>query len=137
MWNPLASLDIGDRASRCKRWRQIRKGGGKEEDKPAELTITAKNLLDEYRSNEVRAKQTYDGKRVQITGYIFKIEELFGMPSVSIIPERNFDFQTLSVLFPKKDKAILANLEKGRQITVICTLDIDPSISCEDAKVVK
>ena len=105
-----------------------------------EITITAKALLNEYKNNELRAEQTYKGKWAQITGFVDAIDNTFDILTVNINGGGDFEWNDIHAYFSNKDKAEVANLDKGQKITVVCTIDDGGDmggVACRNTKIVK
>ena len=109
-------------------------------NKAPEITITAKALLNEYKNNELRAEQNYKGKRAQITGVVDAIDNTFDILTVNINGGGDWEWNDIHAYFSDKDKAEVANLNKGQRITVVCTIDDGGDlggVACRNTKIVK
>ena len=114
-------------------------GGNKEysEEKKEDLTEEAEVLdwskaHDEYLENAARAEQNYDGKLVQWTGTVTKIEET----SCQMTNEwhNGVPLNAIDVLMSQDD---LASLNRGDEITIIGTMDIGSFTYIYDAFIVE
>ncbi len=88
-------------------------------------SISAKQILSEYKNNEIRAGEMFNGKRIEISGCVANIDNTLGILSVYINscggPLDIIDF--VHAIFPEKEKKNLSMLNKGQRISVICTIN--------------
>ena len=88
-------------------------------------SISAKQILSEYKNNEIRAGEMFNGKRIEISGCGANIDNTLGILSVYINscggPLDVIDF--VHAIFPEKEKKNLSMLNKGQKISVICTIN--------------
>lgn len=88
-------------------------------------SISAKQILSEYKNNEIRAGEMFNGKRIEISGCVANIDNTLGILSVYINscggPLDVTDF--VHAIFPEKEKKNLSMLNKGQKISVICTIN--------------
>jgi hypothetical protein len=88
-------------------------------------SISAKQILSEYKNNEIRAGEMFNGKRIEISGCVANIDNTLGILSVYINscggPLDVIDF--VHAIFPEKEKKNLSMLNKGQKISVICTIN--------------
>ena len=83
------------------------------------VSVTAPDLFRQYAANEVAAQQTYDGKMIEVTGEIARIElDFMDKPTVSLVGPS--EYETVSVNFTEDGGAIAGRLQKGQSITVLC-----------------
>lgn len=92
-----------------------------EEDKVAELKVTSEELAQAYAENEAKAKETYDGKRVQVTGKIYSISQY----TVTVKVENNEDnYFGIFCEFTNPDEVKkLPELKENQDITITGTGD--------------
>lgn len=81
------------------------------------IPVTAKILTTEYDENELAADGKYKGKRLAVAGKITNIAETFGSLTVSL--EGHDRLQTVMCSFEEAEKASLASLKKGQNVTLI------------------
>lgn len=92
-----------------------------EDVSPSEVVgpVTARQLLDDYRANEIRAKQIYEGKVIRVDGVVDSIgEDLLGDPFVSLTDGSEFSFQSVQCFFADSHRSELARLSKGDRVTL-------------------
>lgn len=89
---------------------------------PAPATpVSAEQLLTEFEANEVRAVQTWKGKRVEITGLVDSVGlDFMDDPVVNIGTGKDFEILTIMCNPSNGDRA--AQLNKGEPITVTATI---------------
>lgn len=93
-----------------------------EEDKAADVKVTAEELARAYEENEAKAQETYGDKRVQITGKIDSILE--NTIVVEVEDNEMFDLNYVGVFcsFSREDEQKkLSGLKKGQEITITGT----------------
>lgn len=91
-----------------------------EPPKPEPATkVTAKEIIDAYKENEVAADAKYKGKKFEITGTVLAIQSGIGdEPIVSIGTGGPYEIIGVSLNGLSKDTA--AKLKKGSKITAVC-----------------
>ena len=81
------------------------------------IQISAKDLMDAYSANEVKADSQYKGKQLTITGKVTSVDVMFGQTSVTIGTGAAFEIGVLCYTQDsEKDK--VANLNKGDAVTI-------------------
>jgi hypothetical protein len=85
-------------------------------------TIEASKLIEDYKSNEIKADNLYKDKRFKIKGRVRDISEVLGSLTVSLSDE-DFAITEVSLKFKEKDKNVIAELNKGQTIIVIGTVE--------------
>ena len=83
---------------------------------PSEIVgpVTAKQLLDDYEANAIRAQQLYEGKVIIVAGVVDSIgEDLLGDPFVSLTFGSEFSFRRVQCFFADSHRDELATLSKG------------------------
>jgi hypothetical protein len=89
----------------------------------ASVQVNASQILNEFKNNEIRAGEKYNGKRVRINGCATDIDNTFGILSVSLNSCGGlFDLDFVIAEFPQTQKSKLATLNKGQRIVVECTI---------------
>jgi uncharacterized membrane protein YvbJ len=89
----------------------------------ASIQVSASQILSEFKNNEIRAGEKYNGKRVSIIGCAADIDNTFGILTVSINSCGGLlDLDFVSAEFPNQQKNKLASLNKGQRIAVDCTI---------------
>lgn len=87
------------------------------------IQVTAQDLLETYKSNEIKGDELYKDKRLQVTGTIANIgKDLLDKPYVSINSGEQFEVYSVQCFFKDKDEiAKLGDLNKGDEITITGT----------------
>lgn len=84
-------------------------------------TLSATALFHAYESNEIVAEDSYNGRRVGISGRISGFKQaMMGAPIVLL--EAGSANKSVSCHFPKKAQAEIARLKIGDHIKVNCTV---------------
>lgn len=95
----------------------------KENPEVPELTVSAKEIIDAFEENELKGKQTYTGKRAEITGVVGDIGEILGSVYVTLGSGEDFEIIMLQCFFKDEDEmAKVAELKKGDTLTLIGTI---------------
>ena len=81
------------------------------------LQVSAKDLLEAYSANEVKADSQYKGKLLTITGQVTSIDVMFGQTSVTVGTGEIFEFG-ISCYTQDSETDKVANLNKGDAVTV-------------------
>lgn len=92
--------------------------------KPAEpaIVVSAKELIAVLEGNALKAKNTYDGKRVTVSGFVGSIDASGDYFSLDPEPEA-LVFTGVQVLTSEKFQDQVANFSKGQAITVTGKID--------------
>lgn len=90
-----------------------------EEQQAAAIAIDARALHAAYSANEVAADGQYKGKPLQVSGSIEAIDSGIGDEPIVRLSAGDFD----SVHVKGLSSSLAASLQKGQQITVLCTGD--------------
>lgn len=88
----------------------------------AAFKLTPKELLDAFENNSVAAEMKYKGQMVEVTGYIEKIDKSFWGDEVyvSLVEKKSdFNFETIDCYIQMSESSKVANLEKGKKVTMI------------------
>lgn len=90
-------------------------------DEQPEITISAHDLSQAFKDNEIRANQTYKGKLAMIYGDVHRVDEIFGKTVLTLAgapwaPGVSCVFQDKSV------NERIAGLDAGTVVTVIGTI---------------
>jgi hypothetical protein len=89
-----------------------------ESEKPI-VSVKASQLYSDYKANEARASQKYNGKRIKITGIVSDIDQTFGdEPLIHLKTPDMFMNVTVHLVPEEWEKAI--DLNKGQEKTWIC-----------------
>jgi len=84
-----------------------------------DITITAKKLAADYKANEIRANQDYEGKLADITGVVNNIGETLGQTYVVLSSGEDFSFTDVQCFFSSASEIEkVANLNKGDKVTI-------------------
>ena len=91
----------------------------------AAISVSIGDLLSAYEGNEVGADLKYKGKYIQTSGRIGDIgKDLFDNLYVTIgNTGETFEIPMLQAYFQDKYTSQLANLQKGKNLEVICKID--------------
>ncbi len=91
-----------------------------EEVDPSEVvTVSAKQMMDGYESNELRANQLYEGRVVSVSGVVDSVgEDLMGDPYVLLTDGSEFTFTGVQCFFGDSHRDELARLSKGDRVTL-------------------
>jgi hypothetical protein len=97
-------------------------------NKPAEFSLTASQLHDEYKADAAAAANKYLGKRVSVTGTIHKVSKLpfFGNVEVSFADPNpsgiSINPKIVTATFPLSGTEAAASLKIGQQATIVGTV---------------
>ena len=83
---------------------------------PEILKITAIDLANTYKANEINADKLYKGRQIELTGNVYDISDMLGSQSITIEGQ---DYNNVLCFFKANQKDKLATLVKGQSITVI------------------
>lgn len=87
------------------------------------VSVSAKQILNEFKNNEIRAGDRYNGRRVLIAGCAADIDNSLGVLSVSVNSCGGImDLDFVHAQFPDNEKNKLSRLNKGQRISVECTV---------------
>ena len=88
------------------------------------VSISARQILNEYKNNEIRAGEQYNGKRVRISGCAANIDNTMGILSVFVNSCGGLlDIDYVHAQFPDNAKGQLSRLNKGQKVVVECTVN--------------
>lgn len=88
------------------------------------LETPIKQLLADYRNNEVAADNKYKSKLVQTTGLVDDIKkDIMNNLYVTIGTGRDFEIPQVQAFFDDSMNNQLAALNKGQKITVVCRIE--------------
>jgi len=83
------------------------------------IKITAKELIDIYESNEVKADLMYKGKLVDVSGIVDEIRVTLGKTAVDLSSGNGSSLNNVTCYFDDKNEDIkVADLKKGDQVTI-------------------
>ncbi|MGS1028816.1 OB-fold protein [Burkholderia glumae] len=86
---------------------------------PPPIEISAVDLYNAYKANEVAADAKYKGKQIKITGIVGTIgKDVMDDPYITLVAVN--DFETVNVYFSKARIDDLSKLNKGDSISVTC-----------------
>jgi len=101
--------------------------------------INVYDLTEIYHQNEVSADLKFKGKRLKIIGFIDQIrKDAFDTPVVELaVPDH--PLMSTSCHFNKNDENILAQLQTGTQLTIVCTCSgmVIGSVSLNHCTIIK
>jgi hypothetical protein len=81
--------------------------------------VDIKDILAEYKDNEVRADGTYKGKRIRVTGKVGDVKkDVLGGMYVTVGTGKAFEIPKLQCTLKKDNLAKAAQLSKGDTVTV-------------------
>lgn len=94
-----------------------------EEDAPAQeaIVVTSQELIDELESNALRAKTTYEGERVTVTGYVGNIDASGSYFALDPQPDAII-FTGVQVQLDDSHLETVSNFTQGQQTTVTGTV---------------
>ena len=85
----------------------------------ATLKVTATQISEDYKANEVAADVKYKGKTVEISGLVGDIgKDILDTPYVTFQTEQYAIVNQVQCMFSKTDEQKLTNLSKGQKITL-------------------
>ena len=90
------------------------------------IEITASELYNAFRENEIRAEQNYKGKHLKVTGEIIEISSggTFQSPCIVLDVESNVLFGNVQCNFPDKEEAKkIAQISKGQTVSILGICD--------------
>lgn len=84
--------------------------------------VTAAQVIEDYKSNEIAAKTKYEGKSVQISGEVKEIgESAIGSGSViELLVSKSTLNNNPRLNFDESKSKEIASLKKGQVITAVC-----------------
>ena len=83
---------------------------------PEILKITAIDLANTYKSNEINADKLYKGRMIELTGNVYDISDMLGSQSITIEGQ---DYNNVLCFFKPNQKDKLATLAKGKNVSII------------------
>ncbi len=83
---------------------------------PEILKITAVDLANIYKANEINADKLYKGRQIELTGNVYDISDMLGSQSITIEGQ---EYNNVLCFFKPNQKDKLATLQKGQSITII------------------
>lgn len=87
------------------------------------ISVSARQILNDFNNNEIRAGEQYNGKRVRITGCAASIDNTMGVLGVFINScGGDFDIDYIHAQFPDNAKSRLSNLNKNQRVIVECSI---------------
>jgi len=87
---------------------------------PEILKITAIDLANTYKANEINADKLYKGRMIELTGNVYDISDMLGSQSITIEGQ---DYNHVLCFFKPNQKDKLATLQKGQNVTIIGLVD--------------
>ena len=111
-----------------------------EEAEPAEkaVKVEAKKILKEFEENEAAADAKYDGKVLQVTGEVYKIDtEVWDDEQYVVQVNGGGDWDFLTVNCNDQSQSDVTSIKKGQDITVVGKFDDggDLGVELKDCKV--
>lgn len=92
-------------------------GGGGSKD--TAMKVSASELFQDYKSNEVAADEKYKGKMLEVTGTVHSIgKDIVNTIYVTLEGGGRFEIMSVQCYFSDKHKSEAAQLSKGQTITV-------------------
>ena len=83
---------------------------------PEILKITAIDLANTYKANEINADKLYKGRQIELTGNVYDISDMLGSQSITIEGQ---DYNNVLCFFKPNQKDKLATLAKGQNVSII------------------
>ena len=105
----------------------------------ADVKVTAGEIIKEFEENELAGDQKYEGKSVQVSGVVDKIDtELFAKDKYLLNITDGGEYELFSVTCHNMDNGVLSTLAVGNPITVIGDFKDggDLGVDLQDCKVV-
>lgn len=94
-------------------------GGGGGGSKDTAMKVSASELFQDYKSNEVAADEKYKGKTLEVTGTVHSIgKDILNTIYVTLEGGGRFEIMSVQCYFSDKYKSEAARLSKGQMITV-------------------
>lgn len=96
---------------------------------PAETAVAIQNvqaatLLKTYENNKLKAEQTYQGRRLRVSGIVSAIgSDILDQPYITLGTGASFEVTQLQCFFSKQQASQLARLDKGQSLQVEGTVD--------------
>lgn len=88
------------------------------------ITISAKDLVKDYESNEVRADNKYKNKLAEITWKVKDIWVVFNQTFITLDSEKDYSISDVQCFIDNKDDiAKTANLNKKDNITIVWIIE--------------
>jgi uncharacterized protein YqgC (DUF456 family) len=85
----------------------------------ATAKVTAIQLAEDYKANEIAADAKYKGKLLEISGIVGSIgKDILSTPYITFQTEQYAIINQVQCMFAKTDEQVLANLSKGQSVTV-------------------
>ena len=89
-----------------------------------ELNISATELINAYKENEVKADKTYKGKIIEVNGIVDGIDsDIDDKAVVRLSNGDEFSFDTVSCFIDDENQDKACELEKGQNVTIIGEAD--------------
>jgi len=111
-----------------------------EQAEPAEkaVKVEAKKILKEFEENEAAADAKYDGKTLQVSGVVDKVDtEMWDDEQYAIRVGAGSDFEFITVNCNDQSQSDVTSIKKGQDITVVGKFDDggDLGVELKDCKV--
>lgn len=90
----------------------------KEEKKIEYIKVSAKDLINNYEDNELKADSMYKDKHLEITGTVDSIDKILGSISVTLGTGKDFEVTQISCYFDDKYEADVAELKKDSEVII-------------------
>lgn len=88
------------------------------------IQVNIKNILSEYKNNEVNADNKFKGKLIQTNGVIGDIKkDILGNLYITLGTNSQFEIPKIQAFFEDSQNNQLAKLNKGETLTVICRIE--------------
>ena len=89
-----------------------------------ELSISASELLNTYKENEVKADKMYKGKIVEVNGIVDRIDSDIDDKAIVRLNDGNeFSFYTVSCRIDDDNQDRACELKKGQNVTIVGVAD--------------
>lgn len=113
--------------------------GGSESNEPAEkpMKVEAKKIIKEFEENEAAADAKYDGKTLQVSGVVDKVDtEIWDDEQYVIRVGAGGDWDFLTVNCNDQSQSDVTPIKKGQDITVVGKFDDggDLGVELKDCK---
>jgi hypothetical protein len=91
----------------------------KQEAKADMLKVAAREIIEAYKGNEVKADNAYKGKYVEVSGIVSNVaKDIMDHPYVTVGTGEDFAVIEVQCTFAEKASAAAADIEKGKKISV-------------------
>lgn len=88
------------------------------------MQVGIRQLLSDYKNNEINADNKYKGNHVQVTGIVDNIKkDIMSNLYITLGTGAEFEIPEIQAFFDDSMNEKLGNLSKGQKLTVVCRID--------------